>query len=84
MNFFITPVAVSDIPRKPGKRHPIQDMVCEIAHSDYEAVEIDWRAMGYKNLKNARNSFYSAIYRDNVKLRPVQREDRLFLVKKGE
>ena len=83
--YYITPVSLNSIPNLRRKQNnPIAGIVDEFIHSSNEAVEINWKVMGYKAVSTARNSFNNAVMRVAAPVKVVQRIDRLFLVKKGE
>ena len=83
--YYITPVSLDSIPNlRRKKNNPIAGIVDEFIHSVNDAVEINWKVMGYKAVSTARNSFNNAVMRVAAPVKVVQRIDRLFLVKKGE
>ena len=83
--YYITPVSLNSIPNlRRKKNNPIAGIVDEFIHNSNEAVEINWKVMGYKAVSTARNSFNNAVMRVAAPVKVIQRIDRLFLVKKGE
>lgn len=83
--YYITPVSLNSIPNlRRKKNNPIAEIVDEFVHSVNDAVEINWKVMGYKAISTARNSFNNAVMRVAAPVKVIQRIDRLFLVKKGE
>lgn len=83
--YYITPVSLNSIPNlRRKKNNPIAEIVDEFVHSVNDAVEINWKVMGYKAVSTARNSFNNAVMRVAAPVKVIQRIDRLFLVKKGE
>lgn len=83
--YYITPVSLNSIPNlRRKKNNPIAGIVDEFIHSSNEAVEINWKVMGYKAVSTARDSFNNAVMRVAAPVKVIQRIDRLFLVKKEE
>lgn len=83
--YCITPINLKDIPNlRRKKNNPVTEIVAEFIYRGDEAVEINWKVMGYKAVSTARNSFNNAVMRVAAPVKVIQRIDRLFLVKKGE
>lgn len=72
--------AVKNINKYGRLRHIIQ----QFHDSDYEAVEIDWKALGYVTAGKAAASFVSALRRAPYQIKAVRCNNKCFLVKKGE
>lgn len=80
---FFKPVNPDEIPfTNYGK---ILDILNQIEHTDYEAVEIDWKALNHNAPASSVSIFVNAIRRKGLPFKAIMRDDRVFIVKmKGE